>query len=282
MVDEIQQHVHAMRRILRPDAKLGADDWLKMHTTDRLHITNHDKRVREAASKNAAGIAQDQESAQAIAQGSVPWSQTPEALAERAKIEGQVRVANAQAIRTWNSTASPTGQPRTWTQNIPRTCPKAHSRCRSLPRLGNRCRYPDLTASRCSPWSATASITTRTAIRSRTLARPSVLPFSRKWERRAARMSLRCSLTKGGWMPGRWNPPILRPLSTFAQQGLYGIDMMQMPDGSIGSALLNRRTGQFKPITIRNLVHRLHLRFLPGEQEPRAGAGGQGSIHASG
>jgi hypothetical protein len=69
-VDEIQNHIHAMREILHPDAKLGAGDWLKTHTTDRLHITNHDAREKDLAAKQATSNAQDSESAKAIAQGS--------------------------------------------------------------------------------------------------------------------------------------------------------------------------------------------------------------------
>ena len=58
-------------------------------------------------------------------------------------------------------------------------------------------------------------------------------------------------LTPDGWIDAGTHQPLndFRPLPTFAQQGLYGIDLMQAPDGTITSALLNRRTGQFKPIT---------------------------------
>src|ERR1039458_1506257 len=38
-VDEIQSHVHAMREIRHQVAQTGAGDWLKAHTTDRMHIT---------------------------------------------------------------------------------------------------------------------------------------------------------------------------------------------------------------------------------------------------
>jgi len=68
-VDKIQQNIHAMREIFHPDAKLGAGDWLKTHTTDRLHITNHDARVKDLAAKNAVGTTQDASQATAIAQG---------------------------------------------------------------------------------------------------------------------------------------------------------------------------------------------------------------------
>src|ERR1019366_2835639 len=78
-VDEIQNHVHAMREILHPDAKLGAGDWLKAHTTDRLHITNHDQRVRDIAAKSAQGAAQDKDATQAYATAAVPYAQSPEA-----------------------------------------------------------------------------------------------------------------------------------------------------------------------------------------------------------
>ncbi len=58
-------------------------------------------------------------------------------------------------------------------------------------------------------------------------------------------------LTDKGWVDAGTREPLkdFRPMPTFAQQGLYGIDLMQNADGSMSSALLNRRTGQFKPIT---------------------------------
>ncbi len=206
MVDEIQQHVHAMRRILRPDAKLGADDWLKMHTTDRLHITNHDKRVREAASKNAAGIAQDQESAQAIAQGSVPWSQTPEALAERAKIEGQVRVANARSNPNLKLYRLPDGSTAYLDAKHPENLPEGAQPMSLTSAAGKQVQVsgpdgkPMFAMERDGKYYDQDGNPIPNA---RPFLRTSIQP---KVERRAARMSLRCSLTKGGWMPGRGNP----------------------------------------------------------------------------
>jgi hypothetical protein len=72
LVSQIQEQVHGMRELINPDQKLGASDWLKAHTTDWLHITNHDKRVKSLAAKNAAGVAQDAGTAQSLALGSVP------------------------------------------------------------------------------------------------------------------------------------------------------------------------------------------------------------------
>jgi hypothetical protein len=58
-------------------------------------------------------------------------------------------------------------------------------------------------------------------------------------------------LTSAGWVDAGTRQPLkdFRPPPTFAETGLYGVEPMQNPDGSLGSALLNRRTGQFKPIT---------------------------------
>jgi hypothetical protein len=72
VVAQIQDQVHGMREILNPDQKLGASDWLKAHTTDWLHITNHDKRVKQIAAQNAAGVAGDESAALSISQGSQP------------------------------------------------------------------------------------------------------------------------------------------------------------------------------------------------------------------
>lgn len=69
LVSQIQEQVHGMREVLNPDQKLGPSDWLKTHTTDWLHITNHDKRVRQLQQQQEAGAGQDQQTAQALAQG---------------------------------------------------------------------------------------------------------------------------------------------------------------------------------------------------------------------
>lgn len=87
-VGQIQQNIHAMREIVAPDQKLGAMDWLERHTTDRLHITNHDKRMRQLASRQQEGNAQDQGTAAALAQGTVPFEETPAYLLQKLKNEG--------------------------------------------------------------------------------------------------------------------------------------------------------------------------------------------------
>jgi hypothetical protein len=58
-------------------------------------------------------------------------------------------------------------------------------------------------------------------------------------------------LTDKGWVNADTREPMhdFRPAPSFAQTGLYGIDMVQNADGTIGSALLNRRTGEFKKIS---------------------------------
>lgn len=66
LVDQIQEQVHGMREMVAPDQKLGPVDWLKAHTTDRMHITNQDAASRLAA-KQAPGTNQDQQTAQALA-----------------------------------------------------------------------------------------------------------------------------------------------------------------------------------------------------------------------
>jgi hypothetical protein len=58
-------------------------------------------------------------------------------------------------------------------------------------------------------------------------------------------------LTPKGWVDAGTQAPLkdFRPLPTYAQTGTYRVEPMQNPDGSITSALLNGKTGQFKPLT---------------------------------
>ena len=69
-VAQIQENLMAMREIVAPDQKLPAGEWLKTHLTDRLHITNHDQRLKQLQARQQAGVKQDQQNAQAVAQGS--------------------------------------------------------------------------------------------------------------------------------------------------------------------------------------------------------------------
>ncbi len=60
------------------------------------------------------------------------------------------------------------------------------------------------------------------------------------------------TLTKDGWRDTNAPFGILpdfKPMATFAQTGLYGLEPFQNPDGTIGSALMNRRNGQFKVLS---------------------------------
>jgi hypothetical protein len=58
-------------------------------------------------------------------------------------------------------------------------------------------------------------------------------------------------LTDNGWVDAGSKEPLkdFRPAPSFAETGLWGVDPVQHADGSIGSAMVNRRTGQVKNIT---------------------------------
>ncbi len=58
-------------------------------------------------------------------------------------------------------------------------------------------------------------------------------------------------LTDNGWVDAGSKETLkdFRPAPTFAETGLWGVDPVQHADGSIGSAMVNRRTGQVKKIT---------------------------------
>lgn len=68
-LDQMQENIHGMREIVAPDQKRGPMDWLERHTTDRLHITNHDARMKQLLQRQQAGVAQDRQTAQNLAQG---------------------------------------------------------------------------------------------------------------------------------------------------------------------------------------------------------------------
>jgi hypothetical protein len=58
-------------------------------------------------------------------------------------------------------------------------------------------------------------------------------------------------LTDKGWVDAGSKEPLkdFRPAPTFAETGLWGVDPVQNTNGTIGSAMVNRRTGQTKQIT---------------------------------
>jgi hypothetical protein len=51
IADDLQHNVHSVREVFHPDWKPGPTEWLKTHTTDRMHITNADQRNREVLAK---------------------------------------------------------------------------------------------------------------------------------------------------------------------------------------------------------------------------------------
>jgi hypothetical protein len=61
-------------------------------------------------------------------------------------------------------------------------------------------------------------------------------------------------LTPNGWMDTNTNQIIrdFRPMPTFSQTGLYGLEPFQNADGTMTSALMNRRTGEFKVLSSAN------------------------------
>ena len=102
-VDQIQGNIHAMREIVNPDQQLPAGEWLKTHLTDRMHITNHDQRVKQLMAKQQAGVGQDQQTAQAVAQGTPT---TPNGFLEKYNQAMQVPGATADdAMRAAGLTA---------------------------------------------------------------------------------------------------------------------------------------------------------------------------------
>ena len=93
-VDQIQANIHARREIVNPDQHLPAGEWLKTHLTDRMHITNHDARVKQLQAKQQAGVGQDQQTAQAIAQGTPT---TPNTMLQKYNEAMQVPGATPEA-----------------------------------------------------------------------------------------------------------------------------------------------------------------------------------------
>jgi len=57
-------------------------------------------------------------------------------------------------------------------------------------------------------------------------------------------------LTDKGWIDSNTQQPLrdFRQMPTFAETGLWGVDPVNNSDGTIGSAMVNRRTGQVKKI----------------------------------
>lgn len=103
LTHQMANHVGAMREIFAPDQKLGPMDRLKQYTTDRLHITNHAGRLADLQKKQQAGLSQDQQTAQAVAQGTPT---TPNGFLEKYKQAMQVPGATADdAMRAAGLTA---------------------------------------------------------------------------------------------------------------------------------------------------------------------------------
>jgi hypothetical protein len=99
LTNEIAKNLYAFREILHPDEN-PQGNFFERGITDKLHLTHLQSRIKKAGEKKAKGEKQDTESAQAIAQGAVPWGQTPEGQKLAYMRETQIEAAKARAQGT--------------------------------------------------------------------------------------------------------------------------------------------------------------------------------------
>lgn len=244
-VDEIQQNIHAMRTLLHPDAKLGAGDWLKTHTTDRLHITNHDKRVREAAAKNAAGIQQDYEAAKGIAQGTVPFAQTPTGQSLAYQRETQKEVAAERA--TMREYTSPDGLQRNWFR--PGDEPTGWNATAGAAKAGKPMvvRLPNGQAGFATPQpDGSFKDQQGNTVQATPFPKP---PTPQIKSGMSQGRNVYALLTPDGWVDAGSKQPLpdFHPSPTFAQTGLWGLDTAYDQAGNPTAALVDRRSGRMMP-----------------------------------
>ena len=255
-VNEIQNHVHAIREAYHPDAKLGIGDWLKTYTTDRMHITNHDARVKDIAAKNAASVAQDSSQAQAYAQGSTTSSNEYNVEKQKLKDAGFSQEQIDKALENkagLTAKLSPDGPPYKgtdgkWYQNYKDTTGQITSR--EMPP-----NYAGPTGGVDAGKRADFAEAVKNGFKGNYeefLKNPSgVAKVGTPKAGVSGGKNVFAILTDQGWQDAGTKQPLkdFRPAPSFAQTGLWGVDPVQNTDGSIGSAMVNRRTGETKQIT---------------------------------
>lgn len=257
IADEIQHNVHSMREVLHPDWKPGPSEWLKTHLTDRAHITNASQRERERIEKAQKVAGQENKVAGNAVDAVVPKTNP---YVERKQELTQAGFTPEQTSRSLEQMAGITpkltsdgtpyqGTDGKWYQNFKDSAGQITPR--EMP--------PTFTGP------STVDTRQRDDFHQFQRDHPTYKGSFEEWKKNPSGVdkpgtprigmsgghNVYALLTDKGWVDAGTGAPLkdFRPLPTFAQQGLYGIDMMQHEDGTIGSALLNRRTGQFKPIT---------------------------------
>lgn len=120
LTNEIQQNLAAVRGILSPE-KNPQGNIIQRAITDPLHITSQQGRVQKEADRRAQGVAQDEQSAQAIARGAVPYMETPQykqtqAIQAQRTADALKEIEARNAASGWTSIGQPVQVGDQWMQ----------------------------------------------------------------------------------------------------------------------------------------------------------------------
>lgn len=114
---DIARNLAEVRQMIHPDEN-PQGNFFERGITDKLHLTTLKGRQDKAKAQQASGADQDQSQAQSIAQGTVPFTQTPAALLEKQKATDAQALADKKAKPTLKNFRNPaTGEEQVFDAN---------------------------------------------------------------------------------------------------------------------------------------------------------------------
>lgn len=255
ITNDIARNLHEVRGLLYPDQD-PKGNFFERGITDKLHMTSMKNRQDALKQKQEKGQKQDQSSAGAIAEGSVPYGQTPEAqkLNLQAQLKGEYAPENWQTLdmrfkdgtqhtvqrntkdgRITDLAGNPVPQDQL-TSAVAAPKPSADANKREdFEKDPNK-----LPGETLEQWSAR-----QTAI-GRNAGSPAKPPTMKPGMVNGKSAFAYYSMADKSWIDSNTGQPIHNfvPQPSFAQTGLWGLDTGYDAQGNPVPVMMNRRNGQ--------------------------------------
>jgi hypothetical protein len=121
---DIARNLAEVRQMIHPDEN-PQGNFFERGITDKLHLSSLKNRVQAEGKRRAEGVNQDQSQAQSIAQGTVPFDQTPAALLEKQKAIDAQALADKRAKPMLKNFRNPaTNEEQVFDANDPASIPQ--------------------------------------------------------------------------------------------------------------------------------------------------------------
>lgn len=124
LTHDLARNLAEVRQMIHPDEN-PQGNFFERGITDKLHLTNLKNREQKEGKRRAEGVNQDQQQAETLAQGVVPYDKTPAALLEKQKATDAQVLADKKAKPTLKNFRNPaTGEEQVFDANDQASIPQ--------------------------------------------------------------------------------------------------------------------------------------------------------------